>query len=266
MHTPLLKKFHKFTYYIFIFLLHLPFVFAKKADNNYSFAGNIKSKAAPASVAKKTGSGVCVYDSLKLNTLGLSRQAYDYAVQGYNYLRSLGKLKKNDIVSIVDFSLQSAKKRLFILDLKNYKILFNTYVAHGRNSGREFASQFSNDNESYKSSLGFFVTQDTYNGKHGYSLRLEGEEKGINDNALNRAIVMHSAWYVNENVAKSQGFIGRSQGCPALPEEFTRPIIEKIKDGSCLFLYSPDKYYISHSRILEAAGAAASNSNLVAAL
>ena len=140
---------------------------------------------------------------------------------------------------------------MFILDLKNYKILFNTYVAHGRNSGKEFANQFSNENESYKSSLGFYVTGDTYMGNHGFSMRLQGEERGINDNANNRAIVMHSAWYVNENIVKSQGYIGRSQGCPALPEELCKPIIEKIKNGSCLFLYSPDKYYISHSEILQ---------------
>ncbi len=258
MHTPLLKKFHKFSYYIFIFLLHLPFVFAKKAVNNSSVSENLKPKSESLfisnNIAAKNEPGI--YDSLKLGTIGLSRQAYDYAMKGYNYLRSIGRLKNDNIISIVDFSLQSAKKRLFILDLKNYKILFNTYVAHGRNSGRELASQFSNENESYKSSLGFYVTQDTYNGNHGYSLRLQGEEKGINDNAINRAIVMHSAWYVNENVAKSQGYIGRSQGCPALPEELTKPIIEKIKDGSCLFLYSSDKYYMSHSQILQAANAA----------
>jgi len=258
MHTPLLKKFHKFTYYIFIFLLHLPFVFAKKAANNSSVAGYVKPKSESSFTPKNrpAENAKGIYDSLKLNTLGLSKQAFDYAMQGYNYLRSIGKLTNDKIISIVDFSLESNKKRLFILDLENYKILFNTYVAHGRNSGREFASQFSNENESYKSSLGFYVTHDTYNGKHGFSLRLQGEEKGINDNALNRAIVMHSAWYVSENVAKSQGYIGRSQGCPALPEEFTKPIIEKIKNGSCLFLYSPDKYYMSHSQILQTPNAA----------
>jgi hypothetical protein len=258
MHTPLLKKFHKFTYYIFIFLLHLPFVFAKKAASNSSVEGNVKPKSetsfTPQVIADKSeASG---YDGLKLNTLGLSKQAYDYAMQGYNYLRSLGKLTNDKIISIVDFSLESNKKRLFVLDLENNKVLFNTYVAHGRNSGREYASQFSNENESYMSSLGFYVTHDTYNGKHGYSLRLEGEEKGINDNALNRAIVMHSAWYVNENIAKTQGYIGRSQGCPALPEELSKPIIEKIKNGSCLFLYSPDKNYLSHSQILQIAKSA----------
>jgi len=115
------------------------------------------------------------------------------------------------------------------------------------------ANQFSNTPESYKSSLGFYVTQETYNGNHGYSLKLEGEERGINDNAENRAIVMHSAWYVNESIIRSQGYIGRSEGCPAVSEELSAPIINKIKNGTCLFLYSPDKNYLTQSRILKLA-------------
>ena len=166
---------------------------------------------------------------------------------------SQGKLHDKKIISIIDFSLPSFKKRLFILDLKNYRILFNTYVAHGRNSGRELATQFSNQQESFQSSLGFYVTQETYTGKHGYSLHLEGEEKGINDNARSREIVMHSAAYVDEKWIGTQGFIGRSLGCPALPENMHKPIIEKIKDGTCLFLYSPNTYYTTHSKILQQA-------------
>jgi hypothetical protein len=174
-------------------------------------------------------------------------------MKGFNYLLSIGKLNDNKIISIVDFSLPSSKKRLFILDLINYRLLFNTYVAHGRNSGKEVATEFSNREESYQSSLGFYVTQETYSGKHGYSLHLEGEERGINDNARSREIVMHSAAYVNESLIRSQGYIGRSQGCPALPENLHKPIIEKIKNGTCLFLYSPDRFYATHSRILQAA-------------
>ena len=107
--------------------------------------------------------------------------------------------------------------------------------------------------QSYKSSLGFYVTRDTYNGEHGFSLHLEGEEKGINDNAYSRAIVMHCAAYVNENFIRSKGYIGRSLGCPALPQRIYKPIIEKIKNGTCLFLYSPDTYYLSHSAFLQQA-------------
>lgn len=200
-------------------------------------------------VSKKNISNI--YDSLKLEKLGLSKDAFDKALKGLNYFSKEGKINNHTILSIVDFSLPSSKKRLFVLDLKNFKLLFNTYVAHGRNSGKDMANEFSNENSSFKSSLGFFITKDTYEGKHGYSLKLEGQEKGINDNALSRGIVMHSAWYVNESIVKSQGFIGRSQGCPALPESQYKPIIAQIKGGTCLFLYSPDDSYVIHSNVLK---------------
>jgi len=191
-----------------------------------------------------------LYDTLQLEQLGLSRNAFNYAVKGRNYLLAAGKLTNEKLLSIVDFSLPSSRKRLFIIDLENNKVIYNTYVSHGRNSGKEMAHAFSNQPESNKSSLGFYVTGGTYIGKHGFSLRLLGEEKGINDNANSRAIVMHSAPYVSESAIKMQGFIGRSLGCPALPENVYKPIIDKIKNGSCLFLYSPDKYYADHSNIL----------------
>ena len=250
-----LKKFYVSLGSIFIFLIHLPFVFAKMKPNqelvlNPSSISNDRlglSGEIPNSVKKPS-----VYDSLKLNTIGLSKKAYDNALKGFNHLLLMGKLENENILSIVDFSLPSSMKRLFVIDIKNFKILFNTYVAHGRNSGKEFANKFSNDPESFKSSLGFYVTKNTYNGSHGFSLHLEGEEKGINDNAYSRAIVMHSAPYVDESVVKSHGFIGRSLGCPALPAKFYKPIIERIKNGSCLFLYSPNEEYLSHSRLLRA--------------
>ncbi|MGH2565907.1 MAG: murein L,D-transpeptidase catalytic domain family protein, partial [Ginsengibacter sp.] len=199
--------------------------------------------------SKKTS----VYDSLQLDDLGLNRQAYDYAIRGFESLRSMGKLNNDYIISIIDFSLSSSKKRLFVIDIKNYRVLYNTYVAHGRSSGAEYAKQFSNSPRSNKSSLGFYVTGDTYDGEHGYSLHLDGEEKGINDNAFKRAIVMHCADYVNEKYIKSNGYIGRSLGCPAIPEKIYKPIINEIKDGSCLFIYSPNQYYLSHSRFLRQA-------------
>lgn len=192
-----------------------------------------------------------LYDSLGLSTLGLSRQAFEYALTGYSQLLNEGKIVKNNILSILDFSLPSGKKRLFVLDLEAGQLVFNTYAAHGRNSGSDMATQFSNQANSFKSSLGFYVTGETYNGKHGESLRLNGEEEGINDNALARGIVMHSAAYADESIVNQQGYIGRSQGCPALPQNIARNVINTIKDGSCLFLYSPDKYYTSHSKILK---------------
>ena len=192
-----------------------------------------------------------LYTALKLDSLGLVKEAYQKGVEGYSKLLSTGKIFKTEVISIVDFSSHSSKKRLFVIDLKNGKLLFNTYVAHGRNSGREMATEFSNDAESKKSCLGFFVTGDTYMGMHGFSLRLSGMEKGINDNAYSRAIVIHGAAYVSEAAIRLQGFVGRSFGCPALPTQLSQPIIETIKGGSCLFIYSPDKSYISQSAILK---------------
>jgi hypothetical protein len=249
-----LKKFYVFLGSLFIFLIHLPFVFAKSKPHPQTmvissivnYDSSELSNGVPLMSEK-----LSVYDSLKLNTIGLSKNAFDNALKGFRQLQAMGKLANDNILSIVDFSLPSSKKRLFVIDLKNFKVLFNTYVAHGRNSGKEFAKEFSNEPDSYKSSPGFYVTKGTYHGAHGYSLHLEGEEKGINDNAYSRAIVIHSASYANENVVKNQGFLGRSLGCPALPQKIYKPIIDKIKDGSCLFLYSPNEEYLSKSRLLQ---------------
>jgi hypothetical protein len=195
-----------------------------------------------------------LYEALNLDSLELSREAFTYAVKGYSNLVAQGAIVKQDVLSIVDFTLPSSKKRLFIIDLVTGKLLFNTFVSHGRNSGMEQATRFSNDLNSFQSSLGFFVTGKTYKGEHGYSLRLDGLEKGINDNALNRGIVIHAANYVNEKMAKQRGYIGRSLGCPAVPVKLHRPIIQKIKDGSCLFLYGSDTNYPSKSSMLNGFG------------
>lgn len=221
----------------------LSFVPAKKSNI-------VTSKVVKAVAVNTINKYACLYDSLHLNVAGLSKEAFNSAVTGYTYLLTQGKIKNEGILSIVDFTRPSSMKRLFVIDLKKAAVLFNTYVSHGRNSGNEMASTFSNDANSFKSSLGFYITGDTYKGKHGYSLKLEGEEHGINDNAFNRGIVMHCATYVTESFIKMRGYIGRSQGCPAVPPNMYKPIIEKIKDGSCLFMYSPDKYYMSHSAIL----------------
>ena len=237
---------------LFIFLIPFPFMFATLKPVSSSVKTPIVQINAPAATRLDLAK-FHLYDSLQLNELGLSRQAFIEGVKGYNVLRSAGKLNNDNILSIVDFSLPSTQKRLFVLDMANLKLLFNTYVAHGRNSGKEFASKFSNSPESNMSSLGFYITKQTYNGEHGLSLKLEGEEKGINDNAESRAIVIHCADYVSEKTIKALGYIGRSLGCPALPTKYTKPIIETIKDGSCLFVYSPSEKYLSNSPILQAA-------------
>jgi hypothetical protein len=243
-----LRKFYLLLLPLFILLLHLPFVSANVKPVSNNVAININDSANKES----TLSSEALYGNMNLSAMGLSEQAFHYAVKGYHYLQSLGKLD-NNILSIVDFSLPASRKRLFVIDMENAKLLFNTYVAHGRNSGKEYATQFSNRPESFQSSLGFYITKGTYSGAHGFSLQLEGEEKGINDNAFSRAIVMHSADYVNKKLIKSQGYMGRSLGCPALPKAVYKPIIETIKNGSCLFMYSPHSNYVSKSQLLQLA-------------
>jgi hypothetical protein len=244
MKRPVFKKITKLT------LAACLFSFVMFSSLDHPSAGN---KTIIISTVKTGNSNAAMmYADLKLDSLGLSKEAFNYAIRGMERLQEAGKLSNTDLISIVDFSLPSSKKRLFVIDLKNGKVLFNTLVSHGRNSGTAVATEFSNAPESFKSSLGFYVTGETYKGEHGYSLRLQGEEQGINDNALSRGIVMHSAAYVNDKLASLQGYIGRSLGCPAIPEKVHRMIIEQIKNGSCLFLYSPDKYYMAHSKMLEA--------------
>lgn len=220
------------------------------AFTNKKAASTTAAVATTTAMKSKVEEKMPLYDSLDLGALGLSRQAFEYALMGFNNLLDAGKIKKDNLLSILDFSLPSGKKRLFVIDLSTGELVFNTYAAHGRNSGTSVATKFSNKMNSYQSSLGFYITGDTYTGKHGTSLRLQGEEKGINDNALARGIVMHSASYVDESVIATQGFIGRSQGCPALPGNVYKDVIDKIKNGSCLFLYSPDKFYTSHSKFI----------------
>ena len=245
-----LKGFYLVVSTLVIGLLHLPFAFAKSATGTKLFSSH-----PPADSAERTRSDngyppiiKSVYDSLHLNLKGLSHDAFEYAKTGLRKLIEEGKLLNDSIISIIDFSLPSSEKRLFVLDLRQYKVLFNTLVAHGRNTGREWAKSFSNQGETYKSSPGFYITRETYEGKNGFSLKLAGVENGINDNAYDRGIVIHGADYVSQDLANAQGYIGRSQGCPAVPPGISRPLINTIKNGTCLFIYHPS--YISRSRLL----------------
>ena len=140
---------------------------------------------------------------------------------------------------MIDFSLSSNMKRLWVIDLEKNIVLFQTLVAHGRNTGEEFAKEFSNQAQSFKSSIGFYATGEIYDGKHGKSLKLDGLEKGLNDKARERAVVIHGADYVSETFIKQNKRLGRSQGCPAIPVEMNAKIINVIKDKSCLFIYHP---------------------------
>lgn len=241
---------------IFIFISSLiiglfsyPFAFAKSVEKKSKEI--LHSITGPADFfAGSKPSFISVYDSLQINLLGIHRKAFELAQMGFNKMKEQGMILNDSIISIIDFSLPASAKRLLIIDLSHYRILFNTYVAHGRNSGKEFTTRFSNAPSSFMSSLGFYVTTETYFGDHGYSLKLEGVESGINDNASKRKIVIHGADYVNESLIRSQGYIGRSLGCPAIADKLSKPVINTIKQGTCLFIYYPDKKYLLQSPLL----------------
>ncbi|AWM14061.1 murein L,D-transpeptidase catalytic domain family protein [Flavobacterium sp. NRK F10] len=176
-------------------------------------------------------------------------ESFTKAFEGYEQLKNQGKIK-NEYLTIVDFSLSSKEDRMWVIDMVNKKVVLQTLVAHGRNSGEDMATKFSNQSESYQSSLGFYITGETYQGKHGLSLRLDGVEYGINDNARDRAVVIHGADYVSESFVKSYGRLGRSQGCPAVSYEVHDKLIELIKDKSCLFIYHPSRNYVVKSKLV----------------
>jgi hypothetical protein len=193
-----------------------------------------------------------IYQKINLDSAGLQRDVFFDAYKGYEYLLSKGMLRKTNLLTICDYSQSSHNKRLYVIDLEEGKILFNTYVSHGKNSGGEYATSFSNKINSEKSSLGFLVTAETYRGKAGYSMHLDGVEPGINDKVRQRSIVMHGSWYVNEKRADEGTLMGRSFGCPAVPYGQQNKIIDEIKNGSCFFIYNPDNFYAHVSRILNA--------------
>lgn len=189
-----------------------------------------------------------LYEKLELDALGLAPQVLEYALKGHEQLVKKGVVRNGDILTIADFSQSSHNKRLYVIDIKNARVLQNTLVAHGRNTGMEFATNFSNRHESHQSSLGFYVTRNTYIGKHGVSLRLDGLEKGVNDQALARAVVIHGADYIGEH--RKGSFQGRSFGCPAVPTNQSNKLINTIKDGTALFIYHPSKNYLNTSNFL----------------
>jgi hypothetical protein len=190
------------------------------------------------------------YATIHLENYGLSKQAFDYAWKGYQHLLQSKKIRRDNYLTICDFSQSSKQKRLYIIDVANNKLVINTYVAHGKNSGAEYATNFSNKPESLQSSLGFYVTAQTYIGEHGLSLRINGVDPGFNDKALERSIVIHGANYVDAERARQGMYMGRSWGCPAVPAQESAKIITTIKEGTCLFIYHPSGNYLQNSKIL----------------
>ncbi len=191
-----------------------------------------------------------LYNSIGLQEYGLSQEAFEYAWKGYQRLLEKKMINRTNYLTICDFSQSSKKKRLYIIDVENNKLITNTYVAHGKNSGAEYATRFSNKPESLQSSLGFYITSQTYTGEHGLSLRIQGVDPGYNDKALERSIVIHGAAYVDAARANAGVFMGRSWGCPAVPEKESANIITTIKNGTCLFIFHPSRNYLLGSKIL----------------
>ena len=220
-----------------------------------SFVPKVHDKHDPVLIANANSNNLLakieiVYKSLDSNNFAIPEiNCFKKAMVGYYSLKEKGIVQK-DILTIIDFSMSSTKKRLWVIDLSNNTILYNSVVSHGINSGEEFANMFSNSLSSNKSSLGFYTTGETYNGKHGLSLKLDGQEKGINHNARARAVVMHGAEYANPSVLKFQNYLGRSQGCPAIPEAVKAEVIETIKNKSCLFIYHPSRSYDLASKLI----------------
>ncbi|MFV0607268.1 MAG: murein L,D-transpeptidase catalytic domain family protein [Niabella sp.] len=207
-------------------------------DPFISLDGSYLYKQSSSTFINTASASAQLYDSLNLDELGLSTKAFTYAMEGYQKLKEDGVIHNTSVITIVDFDQPSSQKRMYVIDLEHHKLLFNTWSAHGKNTGVEKAEYFSNQPSSNKSSLGFFVTNNTYYGSKGYSLKLTGLEPRVNDNAFKRAIVLHGAWYVSQALINTQGYIGRSLGCPAVSTEMNRPIIDAIKDGSLFFIYN----------------------------
>lgn len=180
-----------------------------------------------------------------------SWEAFKFAMLGKQSLEGITDFSKPEILTIIDFSKPSTEERLYVVNIKEFKILIRSLVAHGRNTGENWAKNFSNVSGSYQSSLGFYKTAETYYGSKGFSMRLDGLEQNINNLARPRAIVVHAADYVSKSFAQAHGRLGRSQGCPALPNEMNKKIIQQISGGSLLFIYAPVDHYIQTSKVLK---------------
>lgn len=180
------------------------------------------------------------------NAPQINKNVLKMALTAYQKVSMKGAIKK-PVLTVIDYSLPSSKQRMWIFDLRRDKLLFNTFVAHGKNSGLVIPNHFSNQSSSKETSLGTYLTQDTYMGANGYSLNLRGLEKGFNDNAFNRRVVIHGAAYVEPDFIKRVGRAGRSWGCPSIAKTLAKPLINVIKGGSVVFAYYPDRNYLSHS-------------------
>jgi hypothetical protein len=223
---------------LFIFIYHVPQAF------------NSTNKGESIAEVKWNNYVNNLFQSLEGQKENLKFEVFNKALVGYYNLKNLDKLSDKNLLSVVDFSLPSNVKRLWIINISTGKVLYNSLVSHGKNTGTTMAKNFSNLPETHKSSIGFYVTGDTYYGKHDLSLRLEGMDPSFNNNAFARAIVMHGAKYVSEDWIKKYGMLGRSHGCPAIPESISKEVINLLSGGTCLFIYYPNSNYEKKSSLL----------------
>lgn len=195
-----------------------------------------------------------LYSHMKLQDAGLRFEVFEKALTGYYNMRHNNKVSDKPYITIVDFTKSSNEKRLWVVDVEKKELLFNTYVSHGRNSGNEFAESFSNENKSFMSSIGFYVTDETYYGKHGLSLKLDGLDEGFNTNARERCIVIHGAEYATEEFIAQAGRLGRSLGCPAIPMEEHEDVINAVQGGTAMYVHADyDAYtsqYLDHAQAM----------------
>ena len=245
-------KFLPFLFLVFLLSFTVKMSLIKSTFNTNEFAINV---ANPIAMVKNEADNIKEKSELlycNIQTEGFSLpelEIFTKAFEGYTALEAQGKIK-NNILTIIDFSLSSTKDRMWVIDNNKKKLILQTLVSHGRKSGKEFAKSFSNQNESNKSSLGFYLTGETYIGKHGISLKLDGLEFGLNDKARERAVVIHGAEYVSKKLANKQGYLGRSQGCPAVATAIAPKLIQTIKNKSVLFIYHPTRIYVNKSKLV----------------
>lgn len=184
-----------------------------------------------------------------VNDEEINVEAFNIALKGYFTLLSNNELENKKYLTIIDMSLSSNVERFYVIDMETQQLVYKNLVAHGKNTGEEFAYNFSNKERSYQTSLGFYKTAETYDGKRGFSMKLDGLEYS-NSNARDRGIIIHGADYVSEEFIKNNVRLGRSLGCPSLPMDSFVEVVEMLKEGSCLFVYYPQKYYLSKSKLV----------------
>jgi hypothetical protein len=232
----------RYLFLVLIFILST-FLYFSNAQTGLSKERQLALKKAELNIKE-------LYNELNAAQYDLSFTAFRYAYIGYQTMKKQHRLNNKELFSIIDFTKDCNSKRFYTIDLEKMKIVYYTYVAHGKKSGERMATSFSDAIESNKSSIGFYITGNTYNGGNGYSLMLHGDEKGYNSNLAKRSVVVHAADYANEDYIARNGRMGRSLGCPALPENIYKQVIETIKEKTMIFAYYNDAKYLKTSKYL----------------